>query len=596
MSNSVLQTLSRVFEDAFEQAGFPRNLGAVRESDRPDLAPFQCNGAMAAAGVLKKQGEKANPRDIATNIVNAVTDNPAIAGLEIAGPGFININPNEDLVARRANALKTDPRTGASKAEPLKVVMDYGGANVAKPMHVGHLRSAVIGEALKRLFRFRGHEVIGDVHLGDWGLQMGHLISELQEEQPDLVYFDESITDEFPAESPVSMDDMARMYPAASTKSKADPERLKKSQIATAELQSGRPGYRALLDHFIRISIEYLKVGYGELGVSFDLWKGEAAVDPLIPDMIEEMKSKGITEDSDGALIIPVDESWDPEKRKGLPPVMLKSSAGAVLYHTTDLATLVDRKTAIDPDLILYIVDQRQATHFKQVFKAAELAGWYAPEQMEHLGFGTVNGPDGKPFTTRDGGVLRLADLTQMMRDAAHKRLEENGIGKDFDAAELKDIANKVGMAALKFADLQNQRLTNYIFDVDRFTAFEGKTGPYMLYAATRMKSLQRNAAEKNVEAGDIQISHQSELQLVLALDAFDKALEKTEASRAPHTLCEHLFRVAQAYSRFWTDCPVLKEDVAGALQSSRLALSNLTLKQLELGLHIIGLEVPERM
>ncbi len=596
MSDSVLDILSGVFSTAFEVAGFPAELGAVRESDRPDLAPFQCNGAMAAAGVLKKQGEKANPREIAAKIVDAVSNHPAIAGLEIAGPGFININPDETLVAKRANTLVADPRAGASTSEPLKIVIDYGGANVAKPMHVGHLRSAVIGEALKRLFRFRGHEVIGDVHLGDWGLQMGHLISELEDEQPDLIYFDANITDGYPTDSPVTMDDMARMYPAASNKAKEDETRMKRSQTATAELQAGRPGYRALLDHFIAVSIAYLKKGYGDLGVTFDLWKGEASVDPLIPDMIEEMQAKGITEDSDGALIIRVDEGYDSEKRKGLPPVMLRSSAGAVLYHTTDLATLVDRKNEIDPDLILYVVDQRQATHFKQVFKAAEMAGWYGPEQLEHLGFGTVNGKDGKPFKTRDGDALRLSDLTEMMRGAAENRLNESGIGKDYDDAERADIANKVGMAALKFADLQNQRLTNYIFDVDRFTAFEGKTGPYMLYAAARMKSLQRNAAEKNVVAGEIEIAHQSELQLVLALDAFDRALEKTEASRSPHILCEHLFRIAQAYSRFWTDCPVLKDDVSADIKSSRLALSNLTLKQLELGLDIIGLEVPERM
>ena len=596
MSDSVLDILSGIFSSAFADAGFPAELGTVRESDRPDLAPFQCNGAMAAAGVLKKQGEKANPREIAIKIVEAVTDNPAIAGLEIAGPGFININPDEALVARRANDLRADPRTGASKADPLTIVIDYGGANVAKPMHVGHLRSAVIGEALKRLFRFRGHEVIGDVHLGDWGLQMGHLISELAEEQPDLIYFDANVTDGYPDGSPVSMDDMARMYPAASAKAKEDPERLKTSQIATAELQAGRPGYRALLDHFIAVSIEYLKAGYGELGVSFDLWKGEASVDPLIPDMIDAMTAKGITEDSDGALIIRVDEGYDSEKRKGLPPVMLKSSAGAVLYHTTDLATLIDRKNEIDPDLILYVVDQRQATHFKQVFKAAEMAGWYKSEQLEHLGFGTVNGKDGKPFTTRGGGVLRLADLTQMMREAASVRLNESGIGQDYDAEEQADIANKVGMAALKFADLQNQRLTNYIFDVERFTAFEGKTGPYLLYAATRMKSLQRNAAEKGVIASEISISHQTELQLVLALDAFDRALEKSIASRSPHILCEHIYRISQAYSRFWTDCPVLKDDVDADVKSSRLALSNLTLKQLELGLDIIGLDVPDRM
>lgn len=596
MSDSVLKVLGEQFASAFEAMGFPAELGAVRESDRPDLAPFQCNGAMAAAGHLKKKGEKSNPRDIAAKIVENVSGHDSIAGLEIAGPGFINILPAENLLAARANVLLNDERTGASKAESKKIVIDYGGANVAKPMHVGHLRSAVIGEALKRLFRFRGHNVIGDVHLGDWGLQMGHLISELEDEQPKLVYFDASVTDDYPTDSPVTMDDMARLYPAASQKSKTDPERMKISQVATAELQAGRPGYRALLDHFIRISIEYLKVGYGELGVSFDLWKGEAAVDPLIPNMIDEMKAKGITEVSDGALIIRVDENYDSQKRKGLPPVMLRSSAGAVLYHTTDLATLVDRKTEIGPDLILYVVDQRQATHFKQVFKAAEMAGWFKAEQMEHLGFGTVNGKDGKPFSTRDGGMLRLADLTKMMREAAAARLQENNIGQDFSADEQADVADKVGMAALKFADLQNQRLTDYVFDVDRFSAFEGKTGPYLLYAAVRIKSLLRRAEEQGVKSGPIAISHKSEIGLVLSLDAFDRALQQAEKKRAPHILCEHIYRLSQSFSRFYTDCPILLDATPEDVKASRLSLAALALRQLNAGLGIIGIDVPKRM
>lgn len=596
MHNSVLNTLNASFEKAFSDLGFPPDLGKIRESDRPDLAPFQCNGAMAAAGVLKKQGEKANPRDIAGKIIDTVKSDSAIAGLEIAGPGFINILPSESIVAQRANALLADDRTGASQQSPKTIVIDYGGANVAKPMHVGHLRSAVIGEALKRLLRFQGHNVIGDVHLGDWGLQMGHLISELQEEEPDLPYFDAAITDGFPSESPVLMNDMARLYPAASMKSKSDPERLKLSQKATAELQAGREGYRALLDHFIRISIEYLKKGYGELGVEFDLWKGEASVDPLIPDMIAAMTAQGITEESDGALIIPVDDNYDSEKRKGIPPVMLRARTGAVLYHTTDLATLIDRKNEIDPDQILYVVDQRQAMHFEQVFRAAHKAGWYDLDQLEHLGFGTVNGKDGKPFTTRDGGVLRLADLTEMMREAAAQKLADNNIGQDFDAEERADIADKVGMAALKFADLQNQRTTNYVFDVDRFTAFEGKTGPYLLYAAVRIKSLLRRAAEKGVTGGEIQITDKAEIQLTLALDSFDRALAQSGAKRAPHILCEHIYRLAQSFSRFYTECPILKDDVSAPIKESRLSFAELTLRQLELGLGIIGINVPERM
>ncbi|MCF6221479.1 MAG: arginine--tRNA ligase [Robiginitomaculum sp.] len=590
MSLSILQTLSAHLGAAFAAMDLPAEYGRVTESDKS--APFQCNGALAAAKLAKK-----SPRDIASFVVVQLDGNPDIALAEIAGPGFINLTPSAALVAQRVKELAGDPRTGVRDADkPAKIVIDYGGANVAKPMHVGHLRSAVIGESLKRILRARGHEVIGDVHLGDWGLQMGHLISELEEEQPDLVYFDAAITDGYPKDSPVTMDDMARLYPQASTKSKADPARLKKSQTATAELQSGRPGYRALLDHFIRISIEYLKKGYGDLGVTFDLWKGEASVDPLIPDMIEAMTAQGITQKSDGALIIPVDDNYDAETRKGTPPVMLRARTGAVLYHTTDLATLLDRKNAINPDHILYVVDQRQATHFEQVFRAAALAGWYKREQLEHLGFGTVNGPDGKPFTTRDGGVLRLSDLTKMMRDAAAKRLEKSGIGQDFGAAERADIANKVGMAALKFADLQNQRTTNYIFDIDRFVSFEGKTGPYLLYAAVRIKSLLRKAKDKGVEPGDILPLEKAEQNLVLMLDSFNRALAAAEAKRMPHILCDHVYTLAQAFSKFYADCPVLADDVADDIKSSRLALAALTLKQLEAGLALLGIETPERM
>ena len=590
---SVLNTLNTAVSNAFEAAGFPRECGRVNESDRPDLAPFQCNGAMMAAGFLKKKGEKANPREIAGGIAAALSDHPAIAAVEIAGPGFLNLTPKTEIISARANELAADPRTGAQTIDPLTIVIDYGGANVAKPMHVGHLRSAVIGEALKRLLRFRGHNVIGDVHLGDWGLQMGHLITELEDEQPDLPYFDAAKVEDYPTESPVTMDDLARLYPAASGKAKDDPARMERSRVATAELQAGRPGYKALLDHFITVSIASLKQGYGSLGVEFDLWKGEACVDPLIPGMIEDFKSKGITEVSDGALIIRVD---DESEKKKVPPVMLLASSGAVLYHTTDLATLVDRKTEIDPDLVLYVVDQRQALHFEQVFRAAVIAGLYTADQLEHLGFGTMNGPDGKPFKTREGGVLRLDDLVQMMRDAAEKRLIESGVGQDFGAEERADIADKVGMAALKFADLQNQRTTNYVFDPERFTAFEGKTGPYLLYAATRTKSVKRKAEPKGVFPGVISISESEEIELLLALDRFDRVLVKAEENRAPHIVCDHVYRVAQSYSRFYKECPILPDHVPDSVRSSRLALSNLTLHQLEIGLNILGIEVPERM
>ena len=590
---SILAILDAATRAAFQELGFPPQIAGTRESDRPDMAPFQCNGAMAAAGIAKKKGEKVNPRDIAQKAVDILAAHPAIESLDIAGPGFINIRPTASALSQRAAELAADPASGIVQQKPKTIVVDYGGANVAKPMHVGHLRSAVIGEAIKRLLRVQGHKVIGDVHMGDWGLQMGHLISELEIEKPDLPYFDASKKDGYPAVSPVTMDDLARLYPKASNAAKDDKARMEKSRVATAQLQAGREGYRALLEHFIDVSVAALKVGYGNLGVEFDLWKGEACVDPLIPAMIEELKAKGITEEDAGALIIRVEEE---NEKKDVPPVMLLASSGAVLYHTTDLATLVDRKEDPNPDLIIYVVDQRQALHFEQVFRAAAKAGWYDREQLYHAGFGTMNGKDGKPFKTREGGVLRLEDLLDIMNTAAAKRLEESGIGADFDEAERSEIARKVGLAALKFADLQNQRMTNYVFDPERFTAFEGKTGPYLLYAAVRIKSILRKAQVQGAALGQIEAAEPAEQELVLALDGFGRAVEASAEKYAPHVLCEHIYRLAQSFSRFYSDCPIMVDGTPEDVRASRLKLAELTLNQLEMGLDVIGIDAPERM
>jgi len=589
---SLLDTLDAAFRETFEAMGYPAQIAGVQESTRGD-APFQCNGALGAAGIAKKRGEKVNPRDIAGQAMEALQSHPMIAKMDIGGPGFINIYPSAEAISVRAAELAADDNLGIVQADPLSIIVDYGGANVAKPMHVGHLRSAVIGEAIKRLFRVQGHNVVGDVHMGDWGLQMGHLISELEIEQPDLPYFEADKTDGYPSESPVTMDDLARLYPQASNAAKDDKDRMERSRVATAELQAGRAGYMALLGHFIDVSVAALKVGYGNLGVEFDLWKGEACVDHLISAMIEDLKAKGITEEDDGALIIRVEEE---NEKKDVPPVMLLASSGAVLYHTTDLATLVDRKAENNPDLIAYVVDQRQALHFEQVFRAAVKAGWYEPEQLYHAGFGTMNGKDGKPFKTREGGVLRLEDLLEIMNEAAMTRLKESGIGADFDEAERTEIARKVGLAALKFADLQNQRLTNYIFDPERFTAFEGKTGPYLLYAVVRIKSILRKADAMGAMTGTIDAAEPAEQQLVLALDGFGRAVATSAEKYSPHILCEHIYKLAQAFSRFYTDCPILVDDTPEEIRASRLALAELTLRQLEFGLNILGIDAPERM
>ena len=580
--------LAEAFAAQGLDAALAQKLGRVRPSDRPDLAPFQCNGALAAAKSLHQP-----PRAIAEAVATGLADEPLIGSISIAGPGFLNIIPSDAALEARANELAEDPRCGAAGAAAAqKLVIDFGGPNVAKPMHVGHLRSSVIGDALQRLGRFMGHDVISDIHLGDWGLQMGHLVTALQDEQPDLPYFDESYSGPWPKEPPVSLDDLSRLYPKAAAQAKANPERMARSRRATAQLQAGRPGYLALLKHFIALSKAGLERDFDALGVHFDLWKGESDVHGLIPAMVEDFKARGVAEQSEGALIIPIALDGD---KKQQPPLILVSSEGSALYGTTDLATILDRKTSIAPDRILYVVDQRQAQHFEQVFRAAAKAGLMQEEALEHIGFGTVNGKDGKPFKTREGGVMRLADLLAMAKAAARARMDEAGIGEGLEAAELETIAQKVGLAAIKFADLRNQRLTNYVFDLDRFTAFEGKTGPYLLYAAVRIKSILRKARAEGLKGGAIMPRAPEEKALVLALDGFGASVQGAWEKRAPHILCEHTFALAQAFSRFYTACPILPEKDT-ATRASRLALAELTLRQLECALELLGIKVPERM
>jgi len=586
---SIADQLSAVLGDAFASLELPRELGRVTSSKQnPEVFPFQCNGAMPAA----KQA-KSNPREIAGKLVDFLHGLPQIGAAEIAGPGFINLRPADHLYGERAAEIAADERAGAPVTEQPKTVMiDFGGPNVAKPMHVGHLRSSVLGDSLQRLFRFRGDTVVSDIHLGDWGLQMGHLITELREEQPDLVYFDADHKGDYPSEPPVNIEDLARLYPQASVKAKADPARLEISRTATAELQAGRAGYRALLRHFIEVSVAALKRDFGALGVHFDLWKGESDVDPLIPGLVEDFKTRGVAEQSEGAWVVRVARDGD---KKELAPLILVTSGGASLYGTTDLATILDRKQSVGPDLTLYVVDLAQSDHFEQVFRAAEKAGLAAEGALEHVKFGTVNGKDGKRLRTRDGGTFRLADLISSAIERADERLKEAGLAADVGAEEHGRVARMVGLAAIKFADLQNYRTTNYVFDLDRFTSFEGKTGPYLLYAAVRVKSLMRRAEEAGVTPGKIAIDAQEERDLLLALDAFGAALDQAIENRAPNAICDHAFTLAQAFSKFYSACPVLvAED--DAVKASRLALAEATLKQLELCLHLVGLEAPERM
>ena len=571
---------------AFASAGLPAELGRVTPSDRPDLADFQCNGALVAAKAAKR-----NPREIAQTVVEALKGDARLASTEIAGPGFINLKVAEHALSARVNEIAADPRLGAGVvATPRRVMVDYGGPNVAKPMHVGHLRASIIGESVKRTYRFRGDEVWGDAHFGDWGFQMGLLITALA----DAGRIDPFLAEgegPFPDQSPVTLEDLDRIYPEASARAKADEAFRDRARKATAELQAGRPGYRALWKHFIAVSRASLEPDFASIGVSFDLWKGESDVDPLIPQMIAELEAKHLLVDDQGARIVRVARNSD---KRDLPPLLVVSSEGSAMYGTTDLATILDRRREYDPDLVIYADDQPQADHYEVVFRAAYLVGYAQEGGLEHIGFGTMNGPDGKPFKTREGGVLKLGDLIAMTKAKAAERLHEAGLGAELSEADFDETARKVAVAALKFADLQNHRSTSYIFDLDRFSSFEGKTGPYLLYQAVRVKSLLRKAADEGVTAGEIVIGEPAERDLAFLLDSFDAALAEAYDKKAPNFIADHAYRLAQAFSKFYAACPILIAEPP--VRVSRLALAEATLKQLELALDLLGIETPERM
>ncbi len=592
--------LSEAVGAAFATLGLPAELGRVTPSDRPDLADFQCNGALAAA---KKAGR--NPREVAAEVVAALAGDPRLASVEIAGPGFINMKLSDAALSERAGEITADPRLGAELVElPRRILVDYAGPNVAKPMHVGHLRSSIIGESIKRIYRFRGDTVVGDAHFGDWGYQMGLLIGAVMDEDDAVRNLVDALNaqgrpmdpgDEVAAfavlEGRVTLEDLDRLYPIAAARGKAETDYRDRARKLTAELQNRTPGHHLLWRHFAKVTRVALERDFHALGVDFDLWKGESDVHDLIETMVEELDHKGLLVDDQGARIIRVTREGD---KRELPPLLVVSSEGSAMYGTTDLATILDRKGSFDPHHVLYVVDQRQADHFEIVFRAAYLAGYAHEGDLEHVGFGTMNGTDGKPFKTREGGVLKLNDMIVMTREKAEERLREAGLGAELDPEAFADTAHKVAVAALKFADLQNFRGTSYVFDLDRFSSFEGKTGPYLLYQAVRVKSVLRKAADEGAQAGPITVHEPAERDLVLLLDAFDSALVEAYDKKAPNAVAEHAYRLAQAFSKFYAACPILS--APAEVRGSRLALAQTTLRQLEQALDLLGIAAPDRM
>ena len=574
---------------AFEKAGYDSSYGKVGVSNRPDLCEYQCNGAMAGAKAYKKA-----PFMIADDVVGNLADSKVFSMKEMVKPGFINLKVSEEFLADYLKEMEKDEKLGADTAkEPKTIVIDYGGPNVAKPLHVGHLRSAIIGESIKRIGRFVGHKVIGDVHLGDWGLQMGLIITELKHRQPELVYFDDSYTGEYPAEAPFTISELEEIYPCASGKSKEDEAYRQEALEATHLLQQGKPGYMALWNHIMSVSVTDLKRNYANLNVSFDLWKKESDAQPYIPDMVEMMKEKGFAYQDQGALVVDVKEDTD---TKEIPPCMLLKSDGASLYTTTDLATIVERMKLFHPDEILYVVDKRQELHFIQVFRCARKTGLVEDDtKLSFLGFGTMNGKDGKPFKTREGGVMRLENLIADIDEEMFNKIVENRSVRDKDA---KDTAKIVGLAAIKYGDLSNQATKDYIFDVDRFTSFEGNTGPYILYTIVRIKSILNRYVEAggNLEAGELlKASNGSEKNLMLQLSGFGSMIESAFEEKAPHKICAYIYEVSNAFNSFYHETKILSEENQ-AQKESYIRLLLLTKRVLETSIDLLGFEAPDKM
>lgn len=584
----LVEVISQEIKEAFVNLGYDEKYGEVTLSNRPDLCQYQCNGALAAAKEYKKA-----PFIIAEEVVGALKASKTFKEITMVRPGFINIVVADDFFAEYITSMTVEENYGIEKDEnPKKIIIDYGGPNVAKPLHVGHLRSAVIGESIKRIGRFLGHEVIGDVHLGDWGLQMGLIIMELKRRKPDLPYFDDNYTGEYPKEPPFTISELEEIYPTANAYSKENPEFREAAKEATNQLQQGKPGYRAIWNHIIDISVSDLKKNYKNLDVEFDLWKGESDVQHLIPEIVEDLKKRGFAYESEGALVVDVKEEED---TKEIPPCMILKSDGSAIYATTDIATLVERREMFHPDEVKYVVDKRQDLHFTQVFRCCRKAGLVDPDtKLTFLGFGTMNGKDGKPFKTRDGGVMRLENLISNINEEVYKKIMGN---REMDPEEAKSIARVVGLAALKYGDLSNQASKDYVFDIDRFTSFEGNTGPYILYTIVRIKSILAKYKEKHstIEGRILPPVSASETDLMLEACKLNGVIQNAFEENAPHRICQYIYDLSNAFNRFYHENKILAEENK-EVQASWINLIVLIKDILSTCIHLLGFSAPDRM
>jgi arginyl-tRNA synthetase len=589
---TILEEISVYLGEAFAAAGYDAALGKVSVSNRPDLCEFQCNGAMAGA----KQYKKA-PAVIAKEVVAALPAENIFSMVDVVMPGFINLNISEEFLTDYLGQMEEagrEGRFGAPEGAGKKVVMDYGGPNVAKPLHVGHLRSAIIGESVKRIRTYMGDKVTGDVHLGDWGLQMGLIIEELRDRQPSLCYFDPDFTGEYPKEAPFTLSELEDIYPAANARKKEDEEFAVRAHDAVVKIQQGDPAYLALWQHIMNLSVPDLKKNYDRLNVFFDLWMGESDSKPLIEDMIRSMKESGVAYKSEGALVVDVTEESD---SKEIPPCIVEKSDGAAIYATTDLATIVWREQNLHPDMFLYVTDKRQELHFTQVFRTARKAGIVPEErEMKWMGFGTMNGKDGKPFKTRDGGVMRLESLIAEVYDAVLEKIKEN---RSVAEADAQKTAEKISLAAIKYGDLSNQASKDYIFDIDRFTSFDGNTGPYILYTIVRIRSILKKYEEETGNAASADklsvTGNPSAKAMMQEIVKWNAMLTSAYEENAPHKICAYLFGLCDAFNSFYHETKILGEEDETKKQAY-LSLITLALEILETAIFLLGFDAPERM
>ncbi|MCH5273500.1 MAG: arginine--tRNA ligase [Lachnospiraceae bacterium] len=588
----LIDMIAEDVKEAFLACGYKEEFGVVSLSNRPDLCQYQCNGAMSAA----KQYKTA-PIEIAKAVVERLSGSETIAVADAVMPGFINMKVNEEFLAAYLQEMSEQEDCGFEKTkQPLTIILDYGGANVAKPLHIGHLRPAIIGESIKRICRFAGHKVIGDVHMGDWGLPMGLVIEGIRERQPDLAYFDESFTGEYPEEVPFTTADFEKIYPEASARSKEDEEFKKRAQLTTMKLQNGDAGCRALWNHIMKVSVSDLKKNYGKLNVSFDLWKGESDAQPYIPDMIEDLIARGLAYESQGATIVDVQEESD---TKEIPPCIIRKSDGAALYATSDLATILEREKLYAPDRYIYVTDKRQEMHFTQVFRVARKAGFVEPEtELVFLGNGTMNGKDGKPFKTRDGGVMQLEQLITDTNEEVFKKVREN---REIPEDEAKKTAEIIGLAAIKYGDLSNQLAKDYSFDLQRFASFEGNTGPYILYTMVRIKSILAKYHGTGTEEKPVAINAsireygEDEISLMLLAARFNDVIEHAYEETAPHKICQYIYELADAFNRFYHNNKIITEPDE-MKRGEWISLITLVLHLLEICIDLLGFSAPDRM